>query len=281
MRRDESPFLLFPGAGSIGQAVTAVSDFYTAITEVAVHGRWDVDLSASAVEVLRKCFADQPSGLIVDLHDLSDPQGASAPLWSTARSWGERRRPPVPVVVCLPSAAPLAAVLRRRGARWFLPIYATVPEARAALIASAAHPERLTIHLAPDPDALAEVPAVIDYACASWNLPELVQPATAVLAELVANAIDHARSRIDVAVSRRRAGLHLTVHDRSPDIPPAPRYVAGDPGDPARQGLGLGLVHSLADAWGALPTRTGKLVWATVSTPPATGKTATAEPSIE
>jgi hypothetical protein len=256
-----------------------VSDFDTSITEVTVHGRWDLELKAAAVDVVRKCFADQPSGIIVDLHDLGDPRGASAGLWSTARSWGEQQQPAVPVVMCLPTAAPLAAVLRRRGARWFLPTYATVPEGRAALIAATAHPERLTLHLGPDADHLAEVIAVIGRACAGWNFPALVQPATAVLAELVANAIDHAGARIDVAVTRRPHGLHLTVHDHSSAIPPAPTLLPGEPGDPARRGLGLRMVHKLTDVWGALPTRTGKLVWATLTTPPATDETAAVRPT--
>ncbi|MCU7722876.1 ATP-binding protein [Actinoplanes sp. KI2] len=268
MRRDESPFLLTPGGGPTGQTVAVVTDFDTAITEIAVHGRWDADLNAAVVDALSKCLADQPSGMIVDLYDLGDPQGASAGLWRAARSWGEQRRPCVPVVVCLPTAAPLAAILRRRGARWFLPLYATVPEGRAALIASTAHPERLILRLDPDADALTEVTAVIDRACAGWNLPGLVRPGTAVLAELVTNAIDHAGSRIDVAVTRRPRGLHLTVHDRNPAIPPPPVHLPGEPGDPAHRGLGLRMVHRMTDAWGALPTRTGKLVWATLNTPP-------------
>ncbi|BFU45068.1 ATP-binding protein [Krasilnikovia sp. MM14-A1004] len=267
MRREESPFLLSRASGGEDQVVVATGDFDTAITEIAPHGRWTRELRAASVDVLRKCLADAPAAIVVDLRDLGDPDGASAPLWMTARTWGDQQLPTVPVVVCLPTAAPLAGVLRRRGARWFLPVYATAPEARAALLSRHALTERITAHLEPDAAALPVVPEIVRQACTSWDLPGVREPAERVLTELVDNAIEHAGTRIDVALTRRSHGLHLAVHDRHPGLPWLPGRAPGDPGDPGRHGLGLRLVHATATAWGAVPTRKGKMVWAAIAAP--------------
>ncbi|GAB1640837.1 ATP-binding protein [Krasilnikovia sp. MM14-A1259] len=270
MRRDQPPFLLScpdrAGAARAGEpSVTVVGDFDTGLAEVAVSGRWDAGLKTTVAEVLCACLVAEPAGVIVDLHDLSDPAGASAALWGAARLWGAQTPPAVPVVVCLPTAAPLAAILTRCGARWHLPVFGSVPEARAVLKARAARPDRLVLHLAPDVDALPLVAQTLGEACAAWRATALYRTASAVLTELVANAIEHAGTGIDVAVTRRPAGLHLAVHDRDPRFPRGPGDVAGDPGDPGRRGYGLRLVHTTTAAWGAVPARTGKIVWATLT----------------
>ncbi|BFU41881.1 hypothetical protein KRMM14A1004_01180 [Krasilnikovia sp. MM14-A1004] len=243
-----------------------LGDFDSAVAEISVHGRWDADLKAATAEVLCACLVAQPAAIIVDLHDLGDPTGASAPLWGAARLWGANTPPPVPVVVCLPTAAPLAAILTRCGARWDVPVYASVPEARATLRSRTTPSERLILHLSPEVEALSLVTQTMGVACTTWRLPALCRAATAVLTELVANAIEHARTHVDVAVTRHRAGLHLAVQDGDARYPSLPRDVGGDPGDPARRGYGLRLVHTTAAAWGALPTRVGKIVWATLGT---------------
>ncbi|RZU50711.1 hypothetical protein EV385_2491 [Krasilnikovia cinnamomea] len=271
MRRDQPPFLLSSAHRRVGataarqQAVTVLGDFDTALAEVAVHGRWDAGLKTVTAEVLCSCLVAQPAGVIIDLHDLGDPAGASAALWGAARLWGAHTPPPVPVVVCLPTAAPLAAILTRCGARWDVPVYASVPEARATLRNRTAPADRLVLHVAPDVEALPLVTQTVGVACTTWRLPALSRPVTAVLTELVANAIEHARTHIDVAVTRHPTGLHVAVQDHDRRYPSLPRDVAGDPGDPARRGYGLRLVHSTTAAWGALPTRTGKIVWATLT----------------
>ncbi|RZU53854.1 hypothetical protein EV385_5788 [Krasilnikovia cinnamomea] len=272
MRRDQPPFLLsrpdHPGMSG-GQVVTVVGDFDTGLVEAAVSGRWDAGLKTTAAGLLRACLVGEPAGVLVDLQGLADPGGASAALWAAARLWGART-PAVPVVVCLPPAAPLAGVLARRDTGWDLPVYASVPEARAALTAGTARLERLVLHLEPDGSVLSLVAEMLGEACTDWGLLPLYRPACAVLTELVANAIEHAGTSIDVAVTRRRAGLHLAVQDGDRRFPRGPGDVRGDPGDPARRGYGLRLVHAATAAWGALPTRTGKIVWGTLAIAEAT-----------
>jgi hypothetical protein len=167
---------------------------------------------------------------------------------------------PVPLVLVLPGAAPMAGALRRRAARWFVPIYATVPEARTALDAHTALTECVTAHLEPDPAALNVVADLVRNACAAGQLSTMQETATTVLSKLVIDAIGHAGTPLDVAVTRRRNGLHLAVQDRDLGYPHPPGRSRGDPGDLDRRGLGLRMVHAAATAWGALPTPVRRLL---------------------
>ncbi|MEV6597190.1 ATP-binding protein [Actinoplanes sp. NPDC051346] len=263
MEHDELPFLLGQPAPPGKEAVAALADLDSSITEMTVRGRWDCDLHLAVATALRKTLAEQPSGLIVDLHDVGDPTGASAQLWPTAGRWGAAMQPPVPVVVCLPTQAPLAAILRRRGARFSQPMYASLPEARAALLSRRPLTDRIKVRLRPDLASAATARELVTDACTAWKLTDgVLHAARQVVTELVVNAVRHAGTDLDVAVTRQRNGVHLTVGDGDPRLPRIRRRDnethLEDPG------LGLEIVHAVATAWGALPTRTGKIVWATV-----------------
>ncbi|OJF12224.1 ATP-binding protein [Couchioplanes caeruleus] len=262
MDQDELPFLLGHPTPSGEGTVTAIADLDSTIVEMTVRGRWDCELHLAVATALRQTLAEQPGGLIVDLHDVGDPTGASAQLWPTAHRWGATMQPPVPMVMCLPTQAPLAAILRRRWAGYRQPMYATVPEARAALLRRRTRTDRLTAHLGPDRSAAAVARGLVTEGCTAWKLPSVLHAARQVVTEFVVNAVQHAGTDIDVAVTRQRTGVHLAVGDGDPRLPrmrsPDRRTRIEDPG------LGLELVHMLAAAWGALPTRTGKVVWATV-----------------
>ena len=71
--------------------------------------------------------------------------------------------------------------------------------------------------------------------------------------ELADNAVRHAGTDILVVASRRGAGIQLTVGDDDPRLP----VVLDAP-------HGLHRVHVAATVWGAMPTSTGKIVWALV-----------------
>jgi anti-sigma regulatory factor (Ser/Thr protein kinase) len=93
---------------------------------------------------------------------------------------------------------------------------------------------------------------------AAWGVPsEAADDALLVVEELVANALDHARSPFDVVVRLADGALHVAVHDRSTRVPHI------QPFDPhAVRGRGLQLVASLSRRWGCEPRVDGKTVWA-------------------
>jgi hypothetical protein len=245
--------------------LTATSDNDGAVIVVAPHGEWDWRLFLDLYTGLHKYLAEHPAALIVDLHDLTDPTTASAPLWLTARRSGAAMRPPVEVALCLPPKIPLAVRLHRLGAKRFLPVYDTVPQARTAVVSGLPLTDRLQQRLPPEPKSAKLARLMVADACRAWHLAHLLYPAQLVASELVANAAEHAHTDMLVTVSRRGTGLSVAVRDGSPVLPRLrPSAVAGGP--PGDGGRRLQIVHKAAVAWGALPTHdhAGKVVWASV-----------------
>lgn len=77
--------------------------------------------------------------------------------------------------------------------------------------------------------------------------------------ELVTNAVLHAGTTVQVTVSDEADGLRVEVTDHSAAAPQRRRYSAE-----AATGRGLGLVESLASAWGTRSGSPGKTVWFTL-----------------
>ena len=266
----DPPHLLYRDDNSAEGRVTAVADIDTGTIDVAVRGRWGGPFQRWVHRTLAPCLAEHPTGIVIDLHQLDDPRGDSASLWLTARSQGATMHPCVAVVASLPAAAPLTSRLHRAGARRRMPVYSTVRQAHGALAGYEPMGRPLRLHLPPRPVATVVARHAVAEACSRWRLPQLLHHAQMIVSELVTNAARHAGTPIDVIISRRGAnartvGLHLAVHDRDPRFPELlPSDAAPAPHQP---GLGLRIVNAAAHAWGALPTRAGKLVWATVRRP--------------
>jgi hypothetical protein len=103
-----------------------------------------------------------------------------------------------------------------------------------------------------------------------WRLPELVEDATCVGAELVANAVTHAlrppgpaarlpaESTAWIALLRVERAVVCAVADPSPALP---ALTAAEPF--AESGRGLRIVAELSETWGhSAPEPAGKTVWA-------------------
>jgi hypothetical protein len=99
-------------------------------------------------------------------------------------------------------------------------------------------------------------------------MQDLLHPARLLMSELVTNAVEHARSSLVATVGRRGQGLHLTVADELSTPPRLVRPIRPSPHLPLdERGRGLQTVTAIATAWGSLPTRSGKIVWATLQPP--------------
>ncbi len=244
------------------------SDEDAAVALMTVIGRWDASLWQRTTEMLRKCLAEHPEAVIVDLSGLDDATGRSAPTWMAGQRAAAAMEPPVQMALCIPPNLPLADRMQRLGARRYLPVYAKVRQARVAIAARLPLTERLMVKLRPDADAPSIARNLVGDACLAWGLPELLHPSRSVMSELVTNAVEHAESEITAVTGLRGNGIHISVADLSPQLPylikPA-RPRRGLPLD--ERGRGLRVVRATANAWGALPTRTGKVVWATLRSP--------------
>lgn len=94
-----------------------------------------------------------------------------------------------------------------------------------------------------------------------WGIDDdLAQDAAMVITELVANAVDHARSESTLSVGVKRGTLCVAVRDARPC--PVPRPAPIDPTAP--RGRGLQMVDALTSAWGVTLHADGKTVWAVV-----------------
>ena len=167
------------------------------------------------------------------------------------------------LALAVPAFRPLARRLDWIGISRSVPIFSTMNQARAAVVSRRPLTDRLQLtRLAPAPGAAGLARDLIDVASEAWNFPDLRHPGRLVISELVANAVQHTGTPMAVTVWRRQSGLHLSVRDGSPRLPgqpattPAPSRGSG--------GQGLLLVDTLASSWGAMSTRDGKMVWATI-----------------
>jgi anti-sigma regulatory factor (Ser/Thr protein kinase) len=92
----------------------------------------------------------------------------------------------------------------------------------------------------------------------NWGLDtEIIEDALVVLEELVANVVDHARTRFALVVQLSGRVLRIAVHDECAADPVLRPFDAH-----AGRGRGLRLVASLSQQWGFDHHDGGKTVWA-------------------
>ena len=241
------------------------SDADASVALLTVAGPWDRDLWQATTRMLRHCLAARPEALIVDLSGLDDPAARSAPVWMTARRTAAALTPTVPMALCIPPDLPLADWMQRLGSPCHLPVYARVRQARVAIAGRLPLTDRLTMTLRPDPEAPSIARNLVTDACLTWELIDLLHPSRMVMGELVTNAVEHARTEMTVVVGPRGDGLHLSVADgvaAPPRLVRPGRVRRGRPLDDRGQGMHAVAAHAVA--WGTLPTRAGKVVWATM-----------------
>ena len=110
-----------------------------------------------------------------------------------------------------------------------------------------------------DPTAPGLARALLRCATQEWGVDDdLAQDAAMVITELVANAVDHARTPCTVSLRLSHGVLSVAVRDARPGSVPRPGPI--DPN--AARGRGLQMVDALAWAWGVTLHTEGKTVWA-------------------
>lgn len=139
---------------------------------------------------------------------------------------------------------------------------------------------------------------LVDAAVREWGLPHLADDVALGVSELVANAVLHAHTALELVVERVGSGVRAGVRDGSAHAVSLAWHPAagereewdGDPLDTeAMTGRGLMVVASVADAWGVEVDDHGKTVWMEVGTGAAptdeparaNGSRASAEPGVD
>ncbi|MEO5875437.1 MAG: ATP-binding protein [Streptosporangiaceae bacterium] len=94
----------------------------------------------------------------------------------------------------------------------------------------------------------------------TWSLLEAEEPVTAIVAELVANAVRHAGTALELRLVHADGMIRIEVSDRDERLPILRVPQAEDEG-----GRGLYIVDRYSTAWGTTPAPGGKVVWAEIS----------------
>ena len=89
-----------------------------------------------------------------------------------------------------------------------------------------------------------------------WGLAAAVDDASLAVTELIANAVKHARTVVQVTVVVD-GDIEVSVRDRSPQMSRAARL----PEPFAESGRGLRIVAAVSSDWGITPEASGKRMW--------------------
>lgn len=117
----------------------------------------------------------------------------------------------------------------------------------------------------PTADAVTQARGVVHETVCAWGLPDCLQPAVAVTAELVANAVAHAATPLELRLYHHDGLLRVEVADRDPY---PPRLTPPTLDEPRHRGLVI--VDAFAVDWGTRTGTAGKTVWAELDADPAT-----------
>lgn len=259
------PYLVTAGTDRRGVAVDVAADASTTVVELAVHGRWSPELGRQVEGTLRMCLAGRVSAVIADLHDVGDLHGVSRPFWVAAARTAQLGPRPVRLALCLPTQTMLDHRLRHGDGSPAL-VFATMQQARRVLAADVPRGLRMQARFRPHPLSVVAARNLVAQACHRWQLHHLRHDAALIVSELASNAVQHAGTDLVVTVVRTGPELLLAVRDSDTRYPRLHEPSDEGSADALRErGRGLQLVHAVAPSWGALPTRGGKVVWATVS----------------
>ncbi|AEW96100.1 MULTISPECIES: ATP-binding protein [Streptomycetaceae] len=125
--------------------------------------------------------------------------------------------------------------------------------------------QRYVLRLLADPALFATVRQLITSHLGLWGHPTLADTAAMCVTEILANVHRHVESpECELVLESTPNTVLAAVSDYSPALP----VLRAAPDSLSESGRGLFLISTLADAWGATPTDTGKRVWVLLREPP-------------
>ncbi|MFB6397872.1 ATP-binding protein [Polymorphospora lycopeni] len=236
---------------------------------ITLCGPLTVPAVAATRRALAWCVAHRPPAVLVDCARVATGRRTTATVLTaamarTASQCGTR------LALCTPTRRVGGLLRRARHApfRIYGGLGAALRELRPHHVPAGTR--RAHLRLEPQPDAPAAARRLLRAKCAEWGLDQVVDPGQMIVSELVANAVEHAGTPIDLTLSHAGRKLRIAVADRSPAHPafPGPEPAPRDPAAGLSiRGRGLGLVSLDADGCGVVTGPDGKIVWASVTTP--------------
>ncbi|MBD0323373.1 MAG: sulfate transporter [Aldersonia sp.] len=208
-------------------------------------------------ESITKHAAEAPDAIVVDIDDLEVPAESAWLVFTSAR-WLIARWQNLQLLL-VANCPEVRSALQRHGITRYCPCFADEQEAYAAA-AVGVRSRRQAITQIPAAGGSAACRVFVRDTLARWSLDAYRTTALVIATELVENAIRHTPFEPSLRLEHRPSGLTIAVADDS-DQHPVRRE------NPEGTALlsGLGLVTSLATAWGSTPRfGGGKVVWAVI-----------------
>lgn len=135
------------------------------------------------------------------------------------------------------------------------------------------------VHLPPSPRALSTARALLRAILSEVGLDSLADVALLLATELCSNAVRHAGTKMELAVTVDDGELTVAVTDRGPVAHELARTPNAARANGPANGTGLGMIAALATAWGTRHDATGRhRVWFSL-TAPTPAEPAPAEPA--
>jgi anti-anti-sigma regulatory factor/anti-sigma regulatory factor (Ser/Thr protein kinase) len=241
--------------------LTCLAECGRPVGVVHVRGVLSLATAPALRSAVHECLVDGPNAVVVDLSSVRADLDATVGLLAMlARAAVASAGPSL--VLCAPPS-PLGDRLGQSAITRHVSVHANLDDALAH--AHRTEPvRRMQRRLAADLASSEAARDLVAQACLRWGMLDAAERASTIVTELVANAVLHAGTELVVSVADLRQYLHIAVRDGSPRPPRL-----GGCADPDRQGgAGLLVIDALAAAWGFVPARDGKTVWATVQRVP-------------
>lgn len=238
---------------------------------ITLTGRMSLRAVGATRRAVARCVRHYPPAVVIDCARVAGGRRLHRALFTAVVRRGNRLRG-TDLVLC---AGRDLYVRRRATHRSDLAHYPDIDRALSDLRPHHTPPgvRRAHVRLAPTPAATTAARHLLRRVCRDWHLPDAAaENGQLIVTELVANAVEHAGTDIDVTITQRGGHLRVAVADRSPVLPKLRHRMPGGGRTPTKyqlavRGRGLPLVNRCAHRVGAIPGPDGKVIWATVALP--------------
>lgn len=247
-------------------STTVSRDVDRDVTTVTTSGILDLQTAAVLLSTLRKCMAESPGAIVVDVSGCECAAPAALSVLLTA-SRGDGMQPSAPLLMCGATEEFLAGGRALLGG---ITRFGTRAEAAIAAASVGQADHRMTLPCDRTLAAPGVARGAVGRFCEAWDVNHVRDRAGMIVSELVTNAVVHATGHVRLDAILRNDFLHIRVRDDSlaPPVMAAPADPAAEPGD---HGRGLRIVDRLSTSWGWYPSGAadgkasdGKVVWATL-----------------